>query len=412
DTTAPAFASATVNGNTLVLTYTDASNLDAVNGPATGAFTVVSGGGSNAVTGVAVNAAARTVTLSLAATVSYSDTVTVAYLDATAGNDANAIQDASGNDAATLATTGVSNNTPPPPAAPGNTPGTGAGIVIVGGDAGAQPQQGDTLAAVTQSLVDPQGVGATLGYQWLRDGAAIAGATGSTYVLGAGDVNSRVSLAVSYTDGQGNAERVLAPATNPVADNDGVSTLVESLVPALLAGGQQGDGNGDGIQDSRQTAVVSASLSAEDNPPASSFITLVADSAHGLIDGTDANQAVISGFTLSGSPAGLPSGLQLGGLLQFSADVGAAGTQETFSVFVDQGTQASGYWLQDAAGQWANVTSGVEAVGGRFRIDFSITDGGQFDLDGLANGVIVSSGGAGSTPLLTITPLARPSRSN
>ena len=170
-------------------------------------------------------------------------------------------------------------------------------------------------------------------------------------------------------------------------------------MPTLLTGGQQGDGNGDGIPDSRQTAVVSASLSTAANPPAPSFITLVADSAHGLIDGADGNQAVISGFTASGSPAGLPSGLQLGGLLQFSANVGANGTKETFSVFVDQSTHANGYWLQDAAGHWTNVASGVEAVGGKIRIDFSITDGGQFDLDGLANGVIVSSGGAASTPL-------------
>ncbi|RZJ14244.1 MAG: hypothetical protein EOO54_19495, partial [Haliea sp.] len=232
DTTAPVFASATVSGNTLVMSYTDASNLDATNVPVAGAFTVVSGGGSNAVTSVSVNAAARTVTLSLAATISSADIVTVAYADPTAGDDANAIQDASGNDAATLATTGVSNTTPAPPAPPGNTPGTGAGITIVGGAAGAQPQQGDTLAAVTQSMVDPQGVGAPLGYQWLREGAAIAGATNATYVLDAADVNTRVSVAVSYTDGGGNAERVVAPATGLVAGNDGAPNSLESLAPA------------------------------------------------------------------------------------------------------------------------------------------------------------------------------------
>jgi uncharacterized delta-60 repeat protein/uncharacterized repeat protein (TIGR02059 family) len=112
DTTAPVFANATVNSNQLVMTYTDISNLNAVNVPATSAFAVVSGGSSNAVTAVSVNATAKTVTLTLTTAVTQGQAVTVAYADPTVGNDANAIQDAAGNDAVTLTATAVTNNTP------------------------------------------------------------------------------------------------------------------------------------------------------------------------------------------------------------------------------------------------------------------------------------------------------------
>ncbi|WBS01330.1 Ig-like domain-containing protein [Pseudoduganella sp. SL102] len=114
DTVAPAFAGATVNRRTLVLTYDEAGPLDAAHGPATGAFTVMAGGTAIAVSAVAVDAAARTVTLTLATAVRHDQPVTVAYADPTGGNDAAAIQDAAGNDAAPLAAAPVVNTTLPP----------------------------------------------------------------------------------------------------------------------------------------------------------------------------------------------------------------------------------------------------------------------------------------------------------
>ncbi|MCW8209682.1 hypothetical protein D8B24_22375, partial [Verminephrobacter aporrectodeae subsp. tuberculatae] len=53
-------------------------------------------------------------TLTLSTAVSHGQSVTVAYADPTTGNDANAIQDAAGNDAASFAATEVTNNTPAP----------------------------------------------------------------------------------------------------------------------------------------------------------------------------------------------------------------------------------------------------------------------------------------------------------
>ncbi len=115
DITSPAFSSATVNGTTLVMSYTDANNLDASHLPANGAFTVSGAvSGAHAVSTVSVDAAAKTVTLTLGTAVGYGESVTVAYNDPTAANDVNAIQDAAGNDAASLGATAVTNNTPIP----------------------------------------------------------------------------------------------------------------------------------------------------------------------------------------------------------------------------------------------------------------------------------------------------------
>ena len=111
DITKPVFASAIVDGASLVLTYTEANLLDATNIPAAGAFSVKVAGTSRTVDSVAVNASAKTVTLTLASEVAVGEAVTVAYTDPTSGNDANAIQDATGNDAANLSTTAVTNNT-------------------------------------------------------------------------------------------------------------------------------------------------------------------------------------------------------------------------------------------------------------------------------------------------------------
>ncbi|MCW8200848.1 hypothetical protein D8B23_21250, partial [Verminephrobacter aporrectodeae subsp. tuberculatae] len=74
---------------------------------------------------------------------------------------------------------------------------------------------------------------------------------------------------------------------------------------------------------------------------------------------------------------------------------------------VDPKIGANGYWVQDSTGTWVNLASapyGGKMVneGGRLRLDFSITDGGEFDTDGRANGVISASGAAAQVQLSII----------
>ena len=58
---------------------------------------------------------------------------------------------------------------------------------------------------------------ATFTYQWLADDTEIAGATGSTYTLVAGDVGKSIKVRVSFTDDAGNAETLTSAATTAVA---------------------------------------------------------------------------------------------------------------------------------------------------------------------------------------------------
>ena len=110
DNVPPVFSKAEVNGNTLTMTYTDASLLDATNKPAANKFSV--SGTTATVSSVAVSAANKTVTLTLSAAVKSTDTITVSYTDPTTGNDTAAIQDANGYDAVSLTSAIVANLTP------------------------------------------------------------------------------------------------------------------------------------------------------------------------------------------------------------------------------------------------------------------------------------------------------------
>ena len=106
DAAAPEFASAAVDGASLLLTFGEA--LDGGAAPASSAFAVTVGGDARAVD--AVEVAGSAVTLTLASAVTAGETVTVAYT-APAGNDPG-LQDALGNRVADIAAAGVTNETP------------------------------------------------------------------------------------------------------------------------------------------------------------------------------------------------------------------------------------------------------------------------------------------------------------
>ena len=87
------------------------------------------------------------------------------------------------------------------------------GLPVITGSA----TKGQTLTAITNGIDDEDGLGA-FNYQWLRDGAAITGATTDTYVLGNDDVSTLISVQVSYTDGRGTAESVTSSPVGPIAN--------------------------------------------------------------------------------------------------------------------------------------------------------------------------------------------------
>ena len=202
ETTPPEFSTATVDGATLTLTYDEV--LDENSEPSSDAFSVTVGGTGRAVDGVSVSSSS--VILTLGSAVTSEDTVTVSY---TVPTDAAAprIRDLAGNAAASFSDQDVENNTPPP----ANTPATGA--PTISGTA----QVGKTLTASTSAIDDADGLdNVGYSYQWLANGADIAGATSSSYTLVETDNGKTIQVKVSFRDDKNNPETLTSAATAAV----------------------------------------------------------------------------------------------------------------------------------------------------------------------------------------------------
>ena len=121
-------AAASLDGSKVILTYDRV--LSAAFPAIPGNFSVTVAGSSATITGVSVSGS--TIELTLLSAIASGQIVTVAYTDPTAGDDVNAVQDSAGNDAATLASSSVTNSIPDttPPAFP-------AGLdLAIGSDSG------------------------------------------------------------------------------------------------------------------------------------------------------------------------------------------------------------------------------------------------------------------------------------
>ncbi|MDD3019157.1 MAG: cadherin-like domain-containing protein [Comamonas sp.] len=235
DTAGPAFGFATVNGTSLVLAYTDASNLDATNTPPASAFSV----SGNTVTAVAVNATAKTVTLTLANAVVAGQAVTVTYTDPSADNDTLALQDAAGNDAATLASTAVTNVTPS--SGGGSTGGstgggsTGGGGTTGGGATGGGSTGGSTGGGSTGG--GSTGGGGTTGGGATGGGGTTGGETGTgTGTTGGGTSTPTPTPGVTTIDGTS-----VATSVTSQTGNNGASVTVVSQTIAPVSTTRQED---------------------------------------------------------------------------------------------------------------------------------------------------------------------------
>ena len=88
------------------------------------------------------------------------------------------------------------------------------------------PIAGDTLTA-SNTLADVDGLSGAISYQWMRDGAPITGATGSTYTTTVADVGTTITVVASYVDDQGTAESV---SSNPTGFIEAVNSEEETPV--------------------------------------------------------------------------------------------------------------------------------------------------------------------------------------
>lgn len=191
-------------------------------------------------------------------------------------------------------------------------------------------------------------------------------------------------------------------ANFPDNDGDGIPEQVENLVPSLSS--VAGDGNGDGIADIQQAEVASVPFrntqqvsQAPDAPVV--FVTLVGGSENGAP--RSESSVKISSAQQLDAPTDKPADLAMPlGLIDFTAVAASRGATETFSLFVDGDIAINGYWKQNTQGIWVNLASAeyggrVVTENGKTRLDFTITDGGQFDDDGKADGIISDPGAPG-----------------
>ena len=221
DTTPPTLTSANVKATNVLSIYLEFSeDLQLSNPPPASAFTLTVDG--SAVTGFSVAwqvslLPQNAIWLVLPTAIRQGQVVVVTYEDPTAGDDANAIQDTAGNDAATF-TTGmdgvpaVTNNSTVT-----NTLATGAPTIT------GTATVGQTLTAGTAAIMDADGLtSVSYTYQWIRvatDTAEtnIASATASAYTLVDADLGTTLKVRVSFTDDASNAETLTSAATAAVA---------------------------------------------------------------------------------------------------------------------------------------------------------------------------------------------------
>jgi len=137
--------------------------------------------------------------------------------------------------------------------------------------------EGQTLSVDTGAIADADGLGA-YGYQWLRGGAAIAGANASTYTLGAADVGNAINVRVGYTDGQGSAESLDSVQTATVANGNGNANddanadANPSANPATFSGLPTTTGSGSGPSPDPVRLAVTAESTEAPVPVAAEFI--------------------------------------------------------------------------------------------------------------------------------------------
>ncbi len=184
------------------------------------------------------------------------------------------------------------------------------------------------------------------------------------------------------------------------SDRDSVPDALEAQAPGLSAVDRtqhlRGDGNGDGLADAEQANVVSSPMKGPGNSDL--YATLVVEAWPDLI--ATGTPAAITSFAQRAAPGDPPAEMQMAlGLIDFSAMLDPPGQTLALSLFVDASLQVNGFWQQSGDGIWTNLASTayggqVSQADGKTRLDFHLSDGGAFDTDGLANGVIHDLGTA------------------
>lgn len=198
-------------------------------------------------------------------------------------------------------------------------------------------REGRTLT-IENTLNDLDGNPASFNYQWLRDGVAIAGATGDTYTLTQDDVGSKITVVATYVDGGNTTETIESAPVGPVIPIDqaptgglaiaGSATQGQTLSVQNTINDPDGNPTSFTYQWYRDGVAISGATS-ENYTLTQADVGSIITVATTYVDGYDNEKIVFSTATgpvanVNDAPTGsvLISGeLEVGGLLTATADI-------------------------------------------------------------------------------------------
>ncbi len=212
DDTAPTLSSATVDGDALTLTFSEA--LDGDSEPPASSFAVAVAGSARTVDAVAVSE--KVVRLTLTSAVVSGETVTVGYTVPT-GADAPPVKDAAGNSVATFANAEVTNET--------------AALPVVSIAASTTPVPEGTAAAFTLARTEATDAELTVQVSVAESGAALSGTPPTQVTFAAGSASATLSVATEDDEAVEDASTVTAAVSSGTGYTvDGASGSVEVVV--------------------------------------------------------------------------------------------------------------------------------------------------------------------------------------
>jgi Ca2+-binding RTX toxin-like protein len=270
--------------------------------------------------------------------------------------------------------------------------------------------QGETLS-VSDTLGDPDGPG-SISYQWLRDGVAIDGATGTDYTLTESDVGAAISVVASYTDGHGTPESVSSAATDPVenVDDDPTGSVsisgIAVLGEALSASNTLADADGlgaisyqwlrDGVAIDGATGT-DYTLTGDDLGAAITVVASYTD-GHGTAESvsSDATDPVAEGLVITGTAGddvltGTAGNDVIDGLAGIDRMTGGAGND---TYYVDN---VKDKVIEGAAGGIDTVRSSVTFTLGNNVENLILTGAAAIDGTGNALDNVITGNGAANT---------------
>ena len=186
-------------------------------------------------------------------------------------------------------------------------------------------QVGETLTADTSGITDEDGLdNVSFTYQWLADGTAISGATGSTYILVADDEGKTIKVKVSFTDDNSNEESLTSAATGAVAaapPTNNEATGAPTISGTVKVGHVlTADITGIADQDGLDNASFDYQWLAEDSPipgaTASAYLLVAADKGRAITvkvsftDDGDSDESLTSAATAVVTTSPLTVGLE------------------------------------------------------------------------------------------------------